>query len=154
MGPQLREEVEQQLLRDLEHYGLPSAALGIDWSDVSQEGHMTEILNGELEELSGIAVVDPSGNFVAEGWMDFIHGGDKNPLFVFWLFLSIDRDGKEDKVKCEPTIPEHVWNRLPEESKVICAEAESYDSRWVDDPLVRKWRQQRRSANQGIQDTR
>jgi hypothetical protein len=41
MGPQLRAEVEQQLMSDLAYYGVASADLWIDWSDACQEGHCT-----------------------------------------------------------------------------------------------------------------
>jgi hypothetical protein len=140
MGQALRAEVERQLLADLEHYALPADGLRIDWSDSCQEGHVTDVLNGTLEDLSAVVVVDPFGKVVAYGWMDFIHRGGDNPLFVFWLFLTIVRNGQKERVKRKPTIPEHVWSRLPESSRVLCAQAEQYDTRWANDPLVKKWK--------------
>src|SRR5262245_34803106 len=87
MGAALRLEVERQLLNDLAPYGLGSPVFAIDWSDAVQEGHCTTVSGSMLESLSGIRVVNVQGQLEAEGWMDFIHGGEPNPLFVFWLFL-------------------------------------------------------------------
>ena len=71
--------------------------------------------------------------------MDFVHGGGANPLFVFWLFLSILREGKWVKIKRDPTIPEHVWAALPGESRTLCASVSEYDARWSKDPKVQRW---------------
>src|SRR3954466_12148779 len=89
MGPDVTAEVERQLLADLAHYGVSQSDLKIAWSDACGEGHCTRYLDGNLEELSGLGVVAPGNETVAEGWLDFVHGGDGFPLFVFWLFLSI-----------------------------------------------------------------
>ena len=114
MGLLLQKEVESQLLDDLLPYGIDSSGLVIDWSNACQEGHCTQALDGNLEELSSVAVITVEGKVVAEGWMDFIHGGGENPLFVFWLFLNVLRQGKRQMVKVEPHIPAHIWMRLPE----------------------------------------
>ena len=66
--------------------------------------------------------------------MDFIHGGEGDPLYVFWLFLSIFENGQWREVKSKPVIPDHVWNRLPDETKRVCTKAESYDARWAKEP--------------------
>jgi hypothetical protein len=99
MGPILLAEVERQLLVDLAHYGVSQPNLKIDWSDACGEGHCTRYLDGNLEELSGLGVVAASDGTIAEGWLDFVRGGDDFPLFVFWLFLSIRANGKWKKVK-------------------------------------------------------
>jgi hypothetical protein len=136
-GPRLLAEIERQLLGDLAFYGVANDDLRFDWSEACGEGHCTSYLDGTFEELSGVALTNSSGEVVAEGWVDFIHGGGDNPLFVFWLFLSL-ADGR--KLKTTPTIPEHVWERLPQAAKDLCAVEGSYDSRWSKDPFVVQWR--------------
>src|ERR1022692_1822199 len=133
MGPILLAEVERQLIADLANHGLSQADLRIDWTDALGEGHCTRHLDGNLEELSGLAVIAPNGEIVAEGWMDFVHGGDDFPLFVFWLFLDIKVNGDWQAVKKIPEIPKHVWDRLPDRSRNTCVTQDSYDSRWASD---------------------
>jgi len=140
MGPLLQKAVEFQLLKDLSAYGVEPDGLTIDWSDSCQERHCTAAVDGNLEELSSVAVVNSGGKPVAEGWMDFVHGGGNRPLFVFWLFLSVMREGKWMNVKDKPHIPVHIWSEIPEATKYLCAMATEYDARWVNDPLVVEWR--------------
>lgn len=144
MGPALRAEVERQLLADLEWYGVLPSGMSVDWSGACQEGHRTQVLDGNLEGLSELKVVDASGALLAEGWMDFVHGGGQNPLFVFWLFLSIRKNGRWAKVRDTPMIPSHVWKRLPVATKDLCLRTDTYDARWADDPKVREWGSQKR----------
>ena len=139
MGPLLQVEVETQLLQDLRHYGVTGDDLIFDWRDSCQEGHCTSALDGNLEELSSVTITDSRFVPIAEGWMDFIHGGENRPLFVFWLFLSVMRDGEWVKVKDTSAIPEHVWGNLPEETKRLCATLSGYDSRWSSDPKAIQW---------------
>jgi hypothetical protein len=139
MGPRLRAYVEQQLLDDLRHYGIDPGVYKIDWADACQEGHCTSYMDGNLEELSGINVLGPDGEVVADGWMDFIHGGGNHPLFVFWLFLAIGCGTSRHEVKRDVGIPVHVWERLPDSTKTLCARADEYDARWASDPLVVEW---------------
>jgi len=142
MGPLLQAEVETQLLNDLHPYGieLELSGLVVDWSDACQEGHCTQALDGNLEEMSSVGVTTLDGTVVVEGWMDFIHGGGENPLFVFWLLLDVFRNGEEHHVKYKPHIPEHIWSRLPEATKRLCTNSAKYDARWKNDPLVDLWR--------------
>jgi hypothetical protein len=72
--------------------------------------------------------------------LDFVHGGDDYPLFVFWLFLRIRVNGPWKEAKGEPVIPEHVWERLPDQSKEACCRDGTYDARWSKDPKVIAWR--------------
>lgn len=139
MGPNLRREVKRQLLADLRRYEVEKEGFEIDWSETCPEGHTTEYLDGNLENWSGIIVRDPRGAIAAEGWLEFIHGGGGNPLFVFWEFLTIYEGDKERKVKQHPGIPIHIWERLPEETRVLCARSSGYDAAWNDDPLVVRW---------------
>ena len=139
MGPLLQAEVEKQLIEDLEKYNLHEKGLSIDWLESCQEGHCTSFLDGNLENLSCVVVRDQRGNQIAEGWIDFIHGGNNNPLFVFWLFLSIHKAQEWMKVKDQPVIPIHIWNKLPETTKKLCSKKEEYDARWSKDPLVQEW---------------
>lgn len=142
MSDRLRLEVERQLLEDLEHYrhGRSNEELTIDWSNPCQEGHCTEILGGRLESMSDVRVRRSDGTVVAEGWIDFVHGGDDLPLFVFWLLLDvIDDTGRSLDAKEDPAIPPHVWNRLPATSRRACATRDRYDARWKDDPNVQTW---------------
>jgi hypothetical protein len=144
MGPLLQIEVETQLLKDLSAYGINSKGLSIDWSDACQEGHCTSAIDGNLEELSGVAVIDSNGVPDAEGWIDFVHGGGNQPLFVFWLFLSIVRDDKWIKIKDKPNIPHHLWPAIPDSTKHACTTATTYDARWSNDPLVVEWKRAQR----------
>ena len=148
MGDTLRKEVERQLLVDLGHYrGLASDGLSIDWSNPCQEGHCTEALGGMLEEMSDIAVRDRNGDIVAEGWLDFVHGGGDLPLHVFWLFLDLVDNGVTKPVKKDLTIPLHVWNSLSDASKYALTVERGYDSRWHADPKVAALK--RALANEG-----
>ena len=140
MSRELRHEVESQLLRDLAHYGVETEGLSIDWSDTCPEGHCTEYLGGRLENWSGVGVLNTSSRCVASGWLEFVHGGSDNPLFVFWEYL--DADGSEGKQK--KGIPKHVWDLLPERSKDLCGVEGRYDAAWTMDPLVVEWRRKRR----------
>jgi hypothetical protein len=139
MGLLLRREVERQLLDDLTHYRGEASGLTIDWSDPCQEGHCTDYMGGKLESLSDVRVVDTTGAMVADGWMDFVHGGGSNPLFVFWLFLRLRVNGSDVQVKAEPTIPPHVWSRLPDTSKDLCV----VDGAWEGDSNVKTWSSRR-----------
>ena len=146
MGDALRTEVEQQLLLDLRQYSPDIAGEGIriDWSNACEEGHCTELLGGTLEEMSDVHVRDSDGRLVADGWVDFVHGGGRLPLFAFWLFLDLVGDAGSRRMKDDASIPEHVWDRMPEESKDACAVAGQYDERWGRDPKVMAWRQTHR----------
>jgi hypothetical protein len=137
MGAALRREVERQLLVDLEHYRPDSAGAGlvIDWSNPCQEGHCTELLGGVLESMSDVAVRDSSGTVIAEGWIDFIHGGGALPLVVFWQFLDFLGDGRHRLTGSG--IPAHIWANLSNESRAACA----VDPAWSQDPSVLRWKQ-------------
>jgi len=124
MGDALRLEVERQLLADLEHHrsGFLVNGVAFDWADPCQEGHRTELLGGVLESMSSVAVRNASGAIVAEGWVDFIHGGGQLPLIVFWQYLDVcDDEGQRRSVANSPDIPEHVWHRLSDASREACA---------------------------------
>jgi hypothetical protein len=136
MGPELRREVERQLLDDLGRYGVEIAGLKVDWSDTCPEGHTTAYLDGTLENWSGVLVRDPRGTILAEGWLEFIHGGGNNPLFVFWEYLTIYEGDMARKAKRHPGIPLHIWEEMPEDSKALCANSDAYDAAWRNDPLV------------------
>jgi hypothetical protein len=109
------------------------------WS-VHQGRSISTCLGGDLEELSGLIVRDAAGLAVADGWMDFIHGGGDNPLFAFWLFVAVGSGDTRREVKTEVEIPAHVWRVLPETTKALCASNSGYDSRWAEDPSVVAWR--------------
>ena len=143
MGPRLRAEVERQLFKDFQRYAYKqSADLAIDWSDTCPEGHATAYLDGWLENWSDVWVVNAQGARIAWGWIDFIHGGGENPLFVFWQFLHFG-ENTEDVVRAHGGIPQHIWQSLPESSKDLCLKSETYDAAWANDPLVLQWRDQR-----------
>jgi hypothetical protein len=146
MGIPLRVEVERQLLDDLAAYGVPSRGLRIDWSDSCQEGHVTYALGGTLEDQSSVTGWAADGSLVAEGWMDFIHGGGSNPLFVFWYFLTLHTAEGERAVKDQIGIPDHVWKQLPDKTRDLMAKEGGYDARWSGDPHVVAWRQSKADA--------
>jgi hypothetical protein len=146
MSASLRLEVERQLLLDLEHYrpGSVDVGLMLDWSNPCQEGHQTRFLGGILESMSDVAVLDSSGAVVADGWIDFIHGGGTLPLVVFWLFLALGND-RQRSAKGESEIPEHVWEKLSNESRDSCVVDGRYDARWSRDPRVVAWKRRPRT---------
>lgn len=120
MGPKLRNFVEGQLISDLsvyvpEIYMVSLETVSFNWSDSCVEGHRTSYLDGELENFSGIAVYDLSGDFIAGGWMEFIETGDS--LKVFWWYLD---SGEKIKIheKREGGIPSHVWSVLDSNAKL------------------------------------
>ncbi len=142
MGPLLRAEVERQLLNDFQRYAQEqSDTLAIDWSDTCPEGHTAVFLDGELENWSDAWVVNLKGERIAWGWIEFVHGGGDNPLFVFWHYLHFGKDS-EDVVQTH-NIPKHIWERLPESSKDLCMKSGEYDSKWSKDPQVIQWRNQK-----------
>jgi hypothetical protein len=142
LGKQLRAEVERQLLEDFRYYFKDEGEdIAIDWSDPCGEGHQTEYLDGSLENWSDVWVVNAKGERIAEGWIDFVHGGDDHPLFVFWHYLHWGKDGKE--VVQSHGIPQHIWDKLPDSSKDLCLKTGEYDAKWKNDPLVRQWREQK-----------
>lgn len=143
MEPRLQAEVERQLMDDLRHYGVEGPNLTIEWWDRCGEGHGTEIFEGWLEEVSGLLVLDEEWNVVAEGWMDFIHGGGDNRLHVFWLFLNLVESGQRRGVKEYPAIPEHIWRRLSDAQRDLCTREGVYASRWANDPLVSTWKEKK-----------
>ncbi|TME89621.1 MAG: hypothetical protein E6I44_03150 [Chloroflexi bacterium] len=144
MGPQLLAHVEQELLEDLHSYGMTTDTLVFDWSNPCEEGHVTRYLDGQLEDMSGVSVVDLSGRVQARGWIDFVHGAAEAPLFVFWLYLDVRHGDGWRRAKDDPGLPAHVWTRLPDRSKQLCATSDRYDARWSKDPLVTAWREAHR----------
>ena len=142
MGPRLRAEAERQLLHDFHRYYHGNMDnLAIDWSDTCPEGHTTEYLDGRLEDWSGVRVVNARDEIIASGWIEFIHGGGDNPLFVFWNYLDFG-ENTEDVVKAQG-IPQHIWDALPETTKDLCLKSDTYDANWCNDPLVLQWRNQK-----------
>ena len=139
MSAALRFEVERQLLGDLEHYLSNSVGTGLvlDWSNPCQEGHCTEFLGGVLESMSDVALRDSSGTVIAEGWIDFIHGGGTLPLVVFWQYLDLLDDDRRRLVGSQ--IPDHIWTNLSDDSRAACAA----DPAWSQDQSVLRWKQGR-----------
>jgi len=121
MGPKLRAYVEEQLLADLNWY-LPEqqayqrSDIQFDWSESCVEGHRTHWLDGEIENFSGIAVLDKDQRLIAEGWMEFIETEDD--LEVFWWFLT-SADQPVFQGKNTNKVPSHVWNRLSAEVRSL-----------------------------------
>lgn len=116
MGPELRNFVERKLLDDLSNYLLPEieashVALHFDWSDSCIEGHRIAWLDGEIENFSGIAVLDQEQNLLAEGWMEFIE--TEAGLEVFWWSLHGPALRSPDQLMNE--VPRHIWDRLSDD---------------------------------------
>lgn len=142
LSSKLRAEVERQLLIDLQHYGVTVDVAEFDWSESTFEGHATDCLGGTMHNFSNVAVLNRGEKMVACGWIDFIHGGDSNPLHVFWDQLTILQNGdpRRQKVrKATPGIPLHIWEQLSESSKKLCTISDRYDSMWFKDPVVLEW---------------
>lgn len=134
--PRLRHYVEQQLIDDLNHYGIEPDDLGIDWSRSCGEGHTTAYLDGVLENDSEVYVVNREGIPIAGGWVSFLHLEKDDPLFVWWDSLSVYR-GDETRTLSSPDqqIPRRVWLRMPESIRERCI-ARGYD------PETGRWREQ------------
>jgi hypothetical protein len=143
MGPRLRAFVEEQLVADLRHYGVSRDDLTFDWSESCIEGHRMTHLDGAFENYSGVQVLGGGGEVVADGWMDFIEGGDGRPPVIFWNFLTLVEGGLGREVKNQPGLPQHVWQRLPDTIKEWCVRAGQHDPRYSNDPTVRRWKNQR-----------
>jgi hypothetical protein len=123
MGPLLRQFVEQQLAEDLAHYKVFSKNLYFDWSESCGEGHSIDYLDGVLENFSYVSVFDSSNNLVAEGWLDFVDNffdtTAKKKVIVYWDFVTTFCDDKKVIDKTQPGIPDHIWSRLDETSKIV-----------------------------------
>ena len=139
LGPELRSWMEQQLLKDLRHYGVNRSDLRFDWSQVVQEGHWTDYRARMIESLSDIALRDSDGSLVAEGWMDFVISSAENPEpTIFWLFLSVVADGDLEEIKTDAFLPSHVWDAMTDSQRQYISTAES---KWLHrDPKVQKWK--------------
>lgn len=117
MGPELRAFVEEQLVSDLNWYlqrqrKLQRSDVLFDWSESCVEGHRTRWLDGEIENFSGIHVLDTDHGLIARGWMEFIE--NEVGLEVFWWFLTgSDQYGVQGKDT--NAVPSHVWDRLSPE---------------------------------------
>lgn len=108
MGPQLRKEVERQLLRDLNYYHEFTEELSFDWSESCVEGKSLNYLDGSLDRFSGIAIINIDGQMVADGWMDFIYLNDNDQLIIYWDFLDVYIEGHKIKKKSNTGLPEHI----------------------------------------------
>jgi hypothetical protein len=113
MGPKLKSLVEKQLVEDLTHYGIIENQYRFDWSESCIEGHDTEYLDGVVENFSGIKIFNQKDEYIAEGWMEYIHESNQNIFLVYWEFLNHYRSGKEIVIKESVGIPVHIYYKLP-----------------------------------------
>jgi hypothetical protein len=116
MGPQLRNLVERQLADDLENYGINNKELKFDWSNSCIEGHMTEYLDGVVENYSGITVFNSQSELIAEGWMEFIH--QNNFFLAFWDYVTTWENNKKIAEKINFGVPNHIRDLVPHELKL------------------------------------
>jgi hypothetical protein len=115
MGHRLRTLVENQLISDLQHYGVEKQNLKFDWSESCIEGHDSEYMDGTLENYSGISIFNNHDELIADGWMEFIHRGQF--FLAYWEFITIwDKDKKVFEKKT-PGMPAHVLKQIPDELK-------------------------------------
>ena len=121
MGPRLRALVEEQLVNDLNNYGVSGAVLKFDWSRSCIEGHCTDFLDGSVENFSGIAVFNSADELVADGWMEFVHDGEF--FLAYWEFVETYDGEKKLAEKKQVGIPKHIWQLLPEQLKPGLMEA-------------------------------
>jgi hypothetical protein len=111
MPPELRTQIETQLLAELPYYKLEKQNLRLDWSGSVNEGHQMKHPDGIIVSLSGILVLDEANNIVADGWMDFILEPD---LFLpYWDHITTREGKKKLGEKQMPGIPKHVWKQIP-----------------------------------------
>jgi len=115
MGPELRALVESQLVGDLQKYGVRGDGFRFDWSEACIEGHLTELIDGSVENFSGIMVYDLENNLIADGWMEFIHEGDF--FQAYWEFVRTWQGDQKLKEKKEVGIPAHIWKLVPETAR-------------------------------------
>lgn len=110
MGPELCKEVERQLISDLTYYtNASSQDYKFDWSKSSVEGHLSEFMDGKLENFSNIGIANDNDEVIGFGWMDYVLESEENIFLVYWEFLNIN--GIEYKKRVG--IPPHIWNKLP-----------------------------------------
>ena len=114
MGPQLRALVVEHLLADLQHYMNVDFEIKFDWSQTCIEGRDSVYLDGYLDNFSTIRLFDSNDNFIAEGWMDFVH--ELGFVIVFWDHLEFAKPGSPAG-KPEFGIPPHIWEKIPNEFK-------------------------------------
>jgi len=112
MGPELRQEVERQLLEDLKHYIEHNNKLKFDWSESCIEGSRINYLDGEVEDFSGIRLFDSQDQIFADGWMNFHYDRDQNLFVAYWDILEIHKDRECIELKTDFEIPEHVNNYI------------------------------------------
>lgn len=112
MGPKLRRLVEEQLSLDLRNYKIYQDQINFDWSESCIEGHDLELLDGSVENFSNISVYDNDGKLIAEGWMDFVYGGDF--FMAFWELIKTLEGDKKIAEKKEFGIPKHIWKQIPD----------------------------------------
>jgi hypothetical protein len=118
MGPQLRQLVERQLSQDLKFYEVDQDVVRFDWSDSCVEGHRTTFLDGEVQNVSGVAVFNSEENLIAEGWMEFVH--EEDFFLAYWQFVTTwDINGNTLKSKDANGIPHHVWKQIPDGIKPL-----------------------------------
>ncbi len=124
MGPELRAFVECGLLADLNRYlpldrRIQPSDVNFDWSESCVEGHRLHWLDGEIENFSGVAVVDLGQNLVAEGWMEFIE--TETGLEVFWWYLR-GGDNYPVRPKASNEVPKYIWDKLGDEVRATWIE--------------------------------
>jgi hypothetical protein len=112
MGTALRELVESQLRKGLEHYGRHANDYNFDWSESSEEGCDFDYLDGTIDRFSGIRVFNESKTLIAEGWLDYVYVDTEDKLFVFWDYLNLVEDGQVEKVKTRSGIPAYIYEKL------------------------------------------
>ena len=105
MGPALKQEIERQLNRDLEHYGASIVGFRYDWSDSCIEGKCIAWLDGVLENFSGIRVFNEHDVLLATGWMEYIEVGSN--LIIYWDWLKIYQGETVIPAKSSFGIPSH-----------------------------------------------
>lgn len=115
MGAKLRHLVEEQLTQDLKNYKVDQDQVKFDWSESCIEGHDLKLLDGTVENFSSISVYDQQDELIAEGWMDFVNGGDF--FLAFWDSVTTWDGNKKLSEKKEFGIPKHVWKQIPDDLK-------------------------------------
>jgi hypothetical protein len=115
---------------------VPTVGLSFDWSNPCQEGHVTRYLDGMLEEMSDVSVNRSDGTPVAEGWLDFIHGGGDAPLFVFSSSSGFAKEMLGVRSRVKQRSPGMSGSDCLDHGRDVCTSETTYDARWSGDPLV------------------
>lgn len=111
VSPHVLNAVEDQLIKDLEYYGIRSKEYYFDWSEATQEGHVVHVLDSRLESQSNVSVYSKKDRLIAKGWIDFVHDEKTGFARLYWEGATIFVGDKSTKIPFG--IPDHIFENNP-----------------------------------------